>query len=145
MFKKLLLMVVAFFVFTGLAFAQVDINKGDQAALDGIKGIGPKMSQKILDERKRGGDFKDWNDVQLRVKGIKEKSALKFSNAGLTVNGQSKNGAVPPVAVAANHAVAKSVGKTNLKAEPQGDYKAVVTPTTKPPTLRHEPPLNAKK
>ena len=100
MFKKLLLVFACFIACTGFAFAQVDINKADQAALDGIKGIGPKMSQKILDERKKRGDFKDWKDVETRVKGIKEKSALRLSSAGLTVNGQSKNSATPAIAPA---------------------------------------------
>ena len=73
----------------GSAFAEVDVNKGDQAALDGIKGIGPAMSKRILDERKKG-DFKDWGDLESRVKGIREKSATKLSEAGLTVNGQPR-------------------------------------------------------
>ena len=95
MLKKFLLVIAGCIASIGFAFAQVDVNKADQAALDGIKGIGPKMSQRVLDERKKGGDFKDWNDLQSRVKGIKEKSATRLSNAGLTVNGQSKNGVTP--------------------------------------------------
>lgn len=70
------------------AFAQVDVNKADQAALDGIKGIGPAKSKMILEERKKG-EFKDWHDFESRVKGIGEKSAAKLSEAGLTVNGQA--------------------------------------------------------
>jgi competence protein ComEA len=89
MFKKLFLGVAAFIATMGFAFADVDVNKADQAALDGIKGIGPKTSKAIIDERKKGGDFKDWNDLETRVKGIGEKSAAKLSANGLTVNGQS--------------------------------------------------------
>ena len=100
MLKKLLLVIASCIASIGFAFAQVDVNKADQAGLDGIKGIGPKMSQRVLDERKKGGDFKDWNDLQSRVKGIKEKSATRLSNAGLTVNGQSKNGVVAAAAPA---------------------------------------------
>ena len=88
MLKKLLLAVTTLVVTMGFAFAQVDVNKADLAALDGIKGIGPKMSKSILDERKKGGDFKDWADFQDRVKGVGEKNAVKLSDAGLTVNGQ---------------------------------------------------------
>lgn len=95
MLKKFLLVIAGCIASIGFAFAQVDVNKADQAALDGIKGIGPKMSQRVLDERKKGGNFKDWTDLQSRVKGIKEKSATRLSNAGLTVNGQSKNGVTP--------------------------------------------------
>lgn len=90
MLKKWLLAVVSVLVI-GTAFAEVDVNKADQAALDSVRGIGPNMSKAILDERKKG-DFKDWNDLQARVKGIGDKSSEKFSQAGLTVNGASKPG-----------------------------------------------------
>jgi len=89
MFKKLIFAVFSLMLMLGSAFAEVDVNKGDQAALDGIKGIGPAMSKRILEERKKG-DFKDWADFEARVKGIREKSATKLSEAGLTVNGQSR-------------------------------------------------------
>ena len=39
MFKKLLLAVATVIATMGFAFAQVDVNKADQAGLDGIKGI----------------------------------------------------------------------------------------------------------
>lgn len=90
MLKKLLLAVATMIATMGFAFAQVDVNKADQAALDSVKGIGPKTSKAILDERKKGGEFKDWADLQKRVKGVGDKSAEKLSDAGLTVNGQPK-------------------------------------------------------
>lgn len=92
MLKKLLLATVALMTMVNFAFAGIDVNKADQAALDSVRGIGPTMSKAILDERKKGGDFKDWNDLQVRVKGIGDKSSEKFSQAGLTVNGESKAG-----------------------------------------------------
>lgn len=91
MLKKLLLAVVTLVATMGFAFAQVEVNKADQAALDSVKGIGPKMSKTILDERKKGGDFKDWADFETRVKGVGEKSAIRLSDAGLTVNGQPRS------------------------------------------------------
>lgn len=89
MLKKLL-MAVGAFVTTGFVFAQVDVNKADQAALDSVKGVGPKTSQAILGERKQGGEFKDWSDFERRVKGVGEKSAVRLSEAGLVVNGQAR-------------------------------------------------------
>lgn len=89
MLKKLLFS-IAVLAATSFAFAQVDVNKADQAALDGVKGIGPKMSKAILDERKKGGEFKDWTDLEGRVNGVGEKNALKLSDAGLTVNGKPR-------------------------------------------------------
>jgi competence protein ComEA len=73
-------------LFAAAAFAVVDVNKATQAELESIKGIGPAMSAKILDARKTGS-FKDWADLQSRVKGVHDKSSAKFSADGLTVNG----------------------------------------------------------
>ena len=69
------------------AFAAVEANKASPAELDGIKGVGPAMSQKIVDARKQG-EFKSWDDFMARVKGVKAKKAEKLSADGLTVNGQ---------------------------------------------------------
>lgn len=102
MIKKLMLAVATLIATMGLAFAQIDVNKADAAALDSIKGVGPKMSQAILAERGKG-EFKDWNDFQTRVRGVGEKNAVKLSTAGLLVAGKSKDGAaasVKPVAAA---------------------------------------------
>lgn len=94
MFKKLLMTVLTLIVTMGLAFAGVEVNNADQAALDSVKGIGPAKSKAILAERSKGGNFKDWADFEVRVKGVGPKNAVKFSEAGLTVNGQTKTGAV---------------------------------------------------
>jgi competence protein ComEA len=68
------------------SFAAVDVNKANAADLDGIKGIGPSLSGKILKERNKG-NYKDWPDLMHRVSGMGEKSSAKFSAQGLTVNG----------------------------------------------------------
>lgn len=93
MFKKLILAAATLIATMGIAFAQVDVNKADAAALDSVKGIGPTKSKQIIEERSKGGEFKDWADFEKRVKGIGEKSSMKLSAAGLQVNGQSKAGA----------------------------------------------------
>jgi competence protein ComEA len=90
MFKKFLAALAAFVALS--AFAAVDANKGTQAELESIKGIGPVISTLIINERKKG-DFKDWNDMVVRVKGVGDKNAAKFSEAGLTVNGAAFTGA----------------------------------------------------
>ncbi|WP_295957206.1 helix-hairpin-helix domain-containing protein [Rhodoferax sp.] len=71
----------------GTAWAGVDVNRADVAALDGIRGIGPSMSRKILLEREQG-KFKNWTDFMARVPGVKDKTAAKFSAQGLTVDDQ---------------------------------------------------------
>jgi len=101
MFKKFLLACIAFIVTMGIAFADVEVNKADQSALDGVKGIGPAISKAIIAERTKNGDFKDWADLQKRVKGIGDKNSTKLSQAGLVVNGQAKPGAAPAIPAAA--------------------------------------------
>lgn len=94
MFKKLLCVLAMLFA-TATAWAAVDVNKADQAALESVKGIGTKVSVRILDERKKG-QFKDWTDLMSRVKGIKEGAATRLSKEGLTVNGASFEAAKTP-------------------------------------------------
>lgn len=89
MFKTFVGLLMALCV--GLAMAAVDINKATQAELESVKGIGPGMSGKILDERKKA-PFKDWPDVIERVKGVGTGNAAKFSANGLTVNGSTFSG-----------------------------------------------------
>ena len=92
MIKKLLLAITTMAATMTFAFAQVDVNKADAAALDSVNGLGPAKTKSILDERAKG-EFKDWADFQKRVKGIGEKNAIKLSKAGLQVNGKAKDGA----------------------------------------------------
>jgi len=117
MIKKLLLAIATLVATMTFALAQVEINKADVSALDSVKGIGPAKSKAIIDERAKGGDFKDWADLEKRVKGIREKTAAKLSEAGLQVNGKSLDGAPMKTADAksaksgaAKSAAAKSAG-----------------------------------
>jgi len=84
MLKKIL--AVLAMLYAAAAFAAVDVNTAKASDLDGVKGIGPVMSKRILDERKKG-KFKDWPDLIARVKGLGDNSASKLSAEGLTVNG----------------------------------------------------------
>lgn len=90
---------------TGAFANNVDINKATQSELESVKGIGPALSTKMLDERKNGA-FKDWSDLVTRIKGVGEGNAAKLSAQGLTVNG-STYVAAAPVAKKADKAVAK--------------------------------------
>jgi competence protein ComEA len=113
MIKKLMLAIAALVASTGFAFAQVDVNKADAAALDGVKGVGPSMSKAILEERSKG-EFKDWADFQKRVKGVGDKKAAKLSEAGLQVNGKGKEGAAAKPDAKADAKTAKTA-----KAKPE--------------------------
>ncbi len=88
MLKTILLPVMLWLTLAGPALAAVDVNKADQAALDGIAGVGPATSKAIIAERDKNGSFKDWADLEHRVKGVGARNAVKLSAAGLTVNGK---------------------------------------------------------
>jgi competence protein ComEA len=110
MFKKLLC-VLAMLV-SGAVFAAVEVNQADQATLESIKGIGPGVSQRILDARKQG-NFKDWVDLIDRVKGVGKGNASKFAKEGLTVNGASYVASAAPA----------KVGKADKTKQPKAEAK----------------------
>jgi len=94
MFKKIFAFIAAMSLVA--AFAAVDVNKGSAAELDSIKGIGPATSKVIMTERQKA-EFKNWDDLISRVKGLGDKSAAKLSEGGLTVGGTSyKSSAAAP-------------------------------------------------
>ena len=124
MLKKILALVAM--LYAAACFAAVDVNKATAAELDSIKGIGPGISAKILDERKKG-NFKDWTDLIDRVKGLGEGNAAKFSTEGLTVNGAAFKGA------AAAAATKKDEKKAETKATAKTDAaKPVASPASTP-------------
>jgi competence protein ComEA len=137
MIKKFIAAVTMFaaMLYAAASFAAVDVNKATAAELDSIKGIGPTISAKIVDERKKG-NFKDWNDFVSRVSGIGEKSAANLSTNGLTVGGAAFKGApaaadTKPAAKAevkveakADKKDTKPAAKTDKKADTKADTKA---------------------
>ena len=122
MIKRLL--AALFALIAAAAFAAVDVNKATQAELEGVKGIGPAIAGKMLDERKKS-PFKDWADMVDRVKGVGDGNAAKFSTEGLTVNGQGFKGAAAP---AAKPAAEKAAPAPAAKAEATKPAAAPATP-----------------
>lgn len=98
----------------GPLWAATDINKASAAELDGIKGIGPALSGRMLEERKKG-PFKDWNDLIQRVQGVGPGNAARYSEAGLTVNG---NGFKPADAAKASTGAAPAKSAPATSAAP---------------------------
>jgi competence protein ComEA len=80
------------------AAGAVELNSASQAQLETVRGLGPALSQQLLEERRKA-PFADWADVVRRVPGIGRASAAKLSAAGLTVQGRAY--APPPHAASA--------------------------------------------
>ena len=130
MLKKILALVAM--LYAAACFAAVDVNKATAAELDSVKGIGPAISGKIMDERKKG-NFKDWNDFITRVKGVGEASAAKLSTAGLTVNGSAFGTAKAAPATPATKASPAAPATPATKAVPAAPVMpaTIAAPTTK--------------
>ncbi|CAM5186097.1 Competence protein ComEA OS=Castellaniella defragrans OX=75697 GN=HNR28_000866 PE=4 SV=1 [Castellaniella defragrans] len=65
----------------------VDLNTATLEQLRGVRGIGPKTAQIILQERERGGSYASFADLSDRVRGIGPKRAQGLQAAGLTIDG----------------------------------------------------------
>lgn len=79
-----------------VAPATLEVNQASEAQLDGLLGVGPVISGRILAAR-RSRHFSDWGDLLARVKGIGPTTAARLSEQGLRVQGQVWPGpAAPP-------------------------------------------------
>lgn len=67
----------------------LELNDASQAELEQLPGVGPALSEALLDERRRGGPFTDWRALVRRVRGVGPASARRLSAAGLRVAGQA--------------------------------------------------------
>ncbi|MGZ5193820.1 MAG: ComEA family DNA-binding protein [Ramlibacter sp.] len=132
MLKKILAILAM--LYAAACFAAVDVNKASAAELDSVKGIGPAISTKIVEERKKGS-FKDWDDFITRVKGVGDKNAVKLSEGGLTVNGTEFKGA------AATKTETKAAAKDEKKAakeEKKAETKAEAKPAAAASAVKEE-------
>lgn len=93
--KKLLIVVLAWFTFMGLAWAvtPVDLNTATQAQLESVNGIGPSKAKAIIDYRTKMGPFKSVDDLE-KVTGFGPKSVAKM-RAEITVGGAKQSAAKP--------------------------------------------------
>ncbi len=59
--------------------AAININSATTVELQNIKGVGPKMAEKIVKYREQHGDFKQVDEL-CQVQGIGEKSLARMAN-----------------------------------------------------------------
>ena len=64
----------------------LDIQQATEAELDSLRGLGPSLTAKVLAARAEK-PFDSWSDLMRRVNGIREATAQRLSDQGLTVQG----------------------------------------------------------
>ena len=67
--KKLFLVIVALFVFSGFSHAEININTATQSELETLQGIGPAKAKAIIEYRKEKGSFASKDDL-VNVDGV---------------------------------------------------------------------------
>lgn len=82
------------------ALAATEVNLANQAELEQLKGIGPQLCSRILEERAQHGHFSSWDDFMRRMKGVGPATAKRLSEGGLLVAGQPLSAAAPSLAPA---------------------------------------------
>lgn len=87
-------LLLAVFVLCGADRAwALDANTASQAELEELRGIGPVISARIIEERTKNGTFHDMDDLRERVRGIGVASQKKLVAAGLQVSARARAGA----------------------------------------------------
>jgi len=81
-----LLVCVATFMGPTCVLAQ-EINTATRAQLEQLNGIGVTMAERIMVERDRA-PFKNWDDLERRVKGMRGARVQRLQAQGATVNGE---------------------------------------------------------
>ena len=62
------------------AESPINLNKASAARLTRLKGVGPALAKKIVDERKSGGPFTSAADLAGRVNGLGETTAFSWGD-----------------------------------------------------------------
>jgi competence protein ComEA len=67
----------------------LEINDASRAELERLDGVGVATATRILEERERGGAFRDWADLAARVPGLRGRNLERLKREPkLTVGGQ---------------------------------------------------------
>jgi competence protein ComEA len=83
--KKILIIMLSMFVFSGMAIAAVNLNTATKDQLQSLDGVGPKKADAIIAYRKKNGSFKKVDDLR-NVPGFGEKTVANI-RSDVTVKG----------------------------------------------------------
>lgn len=100
---KKLLCALAFYAFSSVAMAAVNLNTASVEELKSLPGIGAATAQKIVEYREQNGAFKTPEDIQ-KIKGIGAKKFEKLKDE-ITVETEVKKEAAKKAPAAPKKAV----------------------------------------
>lgn len=66
----------------------LELNQATEAELDGLHGLGPALTRRVLQARQVRA-FASWDDFRQRVSGMGAAKARALSAQGLTIEGQA--------------------------------------------------------
>ncbi|WP_293006705.1 ComEA family DNA-binding protein [Nitrosomonas sp.] len=84
--RKWFLLMALVFLYTGTAFAAVNINTASQTELESLQGIGPAKAKAIIEHREKSGTFASVDDLA-KVSGIGQGTIKQLRDA-ITVEGE---------------------------------------------------------
>lgn len=73
---------------TSCAASALDLNQATEAELDSLRGLGPSLTAKVLAAR-AAQNFQSWADLMQRVHGIREATARRLADQGVTIQGHT--------------------------------------------------------
>jgi len=91
--------------------APIALEHARELDLDGLRGLGPATTRRMLQEREHA-PFRDWTDLMQRVPGIGPRKAQDLSEQGLRVQGQPYPSTPPRKAPNTPNARAAETGHT---------------------------------
>ncbi|WP_199905529.1 ComEA family DNA-binding protein [Microvirgula aerodenitrificans] len=140
--RRLLVGILAAFVYIGAAFAAVNVNTASQAELEALNGIGPAKARAILDYRQKNGPFKSVDDLK-KVNGIGDKTLESIrkdvSLSGATTLPAAKPGAKPAAPAPASAKAAPAAKPASAPAAAPAADKATTDKAKKPATKKPAP------
>lgn len=150
--RRLLVGILAAFVYIGAAFAAVNVNTASQAELEVLNGIGPAKAKAILDYRQKNGPFKSVDDLK-KVNGIGDKTLESIrkdvSLSGATTLPAAKPGAKPaapaPASAKAAPAAKPAPATSPAPAVDKATTDKAKKPATKKPAPAGEPAVDKDK
>ncbi len=104
----------------------VDANQADTDGLQQVRGIGPAIAVRIVQERERRGLFQSLDELKTRVPGIGPNNLARMRAAGLMVSAPP---AITPIESAARDRVHMVVGNRLYRPDPRAGGRLIELPS----------------